>query len=148
MRRIRFHGRGSQGMKTASRIIGTAAFWEGHQAQDSPVYGAERRGAPMVAFTRITDEPILELGLIAIPDIVVVADETLLDDPQVRPPQGLTTAGTVPMSGAWEAKTSAAPNSTRSWMTCNAVPPRLLYTDREEAQMATFLQIAGKLDAA
>jgi pyruvate ferredoxin oxidoreductase gamma subunit len=41
MLRIRFHGGGGQGMKTASRIAGTAAFWEGHQAQDSPVYGAE-----------------------------------------------------------------------------------------------------------
>lgn len=51
MLRIRFHGRGGQGMKTASRIVGTAAFSEGRDAQDAPVYGAERRGAPMVAFT-------------------------------------------------------------------------------------------------
>jgi pyruvate ferredoxin oxidoreductase gamma subunit len=93
MLRIRFHGRGGQGMKTASRIIGTAAFWEGRYAQDSPVYGAERRGAPMVAFTRIAEEPILERGLIASPNIVVVADETLLDDAQARPLQGLTAAG-------------------------------------------------------
>src|SRR6266545_4837640 len=80
MLRIRFHGRGGQGMKTASRIVGTAAFWEGRYAQDSPIYGAERRGAPMVALTRIADEPILERGLIATPDLVVVADETLLED--------------------------------------------------------------------
>ena len=44
--------------------------------RDSPVYGAERRRAPMVAWTRIADESILERGLIASPDIVVVADET------------------------------------------------------------------------
>jgi pyruvate ferredoxin oxidoreductase gamma subunit len=95
MLRIRFHGRGGQGMKTASRIVGTAAFWQGHYAQDSPLYGAERRGAPMVALTRIADEPILERGLIAAPDLVVVADETLLEDAQACPLQGLTAAGRV-----------------------------------------------------
>jgi pyruvate ferredoxin oxidoreductase gamma subunit len=98
MLRIRFHGRGGQGMKTASRIVGSASFWEGRYAQDSPVYGAERRGAPMVAFTRIADEPILERGLIVSPDIVVVADETLLEDAQARPLQGLTMAGRVLMN--------------------------------------------------
>jgi pyruvate ferredoxin oxidoreductase gamma subunit len=82
-------------MKTASRIVGTAAFSEGLYAQDSPIYGAERRGAPMMAFTRIADEPILERGLIGSPDIIVVADETLLDDPQARPLQGLTASGSV-----------------------------------------------------
>ncbi len=45
MLRIRFHGRGGQGMKTASRIAGTAALWEGHRAQDSPGHGVEQRGA-------------------------------------------------------------------------------------------------------
>jgi pyruvate ferredoxin oxidoreductase gamma subunit len=95
MLRIRFHGRGGQGMKTASRIVGTAAFHEGHYAQDAPIYGAERRGAPMAAFTKIDDQPILERGLIASPDIVVVADETLLADPQVQPLQRLTAHGTI-----------------------------------------------------
>jgi pyruvate ferredoxin oxidoreductase gamma subunit len=42
---VRFHGRGGQGMKTASRIVGTASFIEGHFVQDFSVYGAERRGA-------------------------------------------------------------------------------------------------------
>jgi len=78
MIRIRFHGRGGQGTKTASRIVGTAAFLDGYQAQDSPVYGAERRGAAVVAFTRIDSEPILERGVIEQPDLIVLADETLL----------------------------------------------------------------------
>jgi len=82
-------------MKTASRIIGTAAFWEGRYVQDSPVYGAARRGAPMVALTRIADEPILERGRLATADIVVVADETLLDDPQACPLPGLAATGRV-----------------------------------------------------
>jgi pyruvate ferredoxin oxidoreductase gamma subunit len=97
MQRLRFQGRGGQGMKTASHIIGSASSRRGRYAQDSPVYGAERRGAPMVAFTRIADAPILERGLIAAPDIVVVADETLLADAQAGPLQGLTAAGRVLM---------------------------------------------------
>src|SRR6516164_3737498 len=43
MLRIRFHGCGGQGMKTASRILGAAAFHAGYVVQDAPVYGAERR---------------------------------------------------------------------------------------------------------
>lgn len=88
MFRVRFHGRGGQGMKTASRILGSAAFQAGLMVQDSPLYGAERRGAPMMAFTRIATEPIFERGIITQPDIVVVADETLLADAAAQPLAG------------------------------------------------------------
>jgi pyruvate ferredoxin oxidoreductase gamma subunit len=88
MFRIRFHGRGGQGMKTASRIVGSAAFHAGFVVQDSPIYGAERRGAPMAAFTRIAKEPIRERGAIARPDLVVVADDGLLTDPAALPLAG------------------------------------------------------------
>jgi Pyruvate/2-oxoacid:ferredoxin oxidoreductase gamma subunit len=55
MLRIRFHGRGGQGMKTASRILGSAAFHAGLVVQDSPVYGAERRGAlPGIPTEKVT----------------------------------------------------------------------------------------------
>ena len=81
---IRFHGRGGQGAKTASRIVGTAAFLEGFQAQDSPIYGAERRGAPLAAFTRIAHQPIRERGVIARPDLVIVGDASLIPDPGAR----------------------------------------------------------------
>lgn len=79
--RIRLHGRGGHGVKTASRVVGTAAFLAGLQAQDSPFYGAERRGAAVAAFVRIGAGPIRERGPIADPDLIVVADETLLQDP-------------------------------------------------------------------
>jgi len=80
MLRIRFHGRGGQGIKTAARILGTAAFSSGFQVQDSPVYGAERRGAAVAAYVRIDRAPIFERGLIDRPDLIVVGDETLLTD--------------------------------------------------------------------
>jgi len=87
---VRFHGRGGQGAKTASRILGTAAFIEGFVAQDSPIYGAERRGAPVSAFTRIANEPIRERGVITHPVLVVVADVTLIHDPAARVCEGIT----------------------------------------------------------
>lgn len=80
MLRARFHGRGGQGVKTASRILGSAAFLAGFQVQDFPVYGAERRGAPVAAYTRIDRQPICERGVILAPDLLIVADETLLAD--------------------------------------------------------------------
>ena len=95
MLRIRFHGRGGQGMKTASRILGSAAFQAGFVIQDSPVYGAERRGAPMAAFARIARAPIRERGVIARPDLVVVADDTLLADPAAQPVAGCDADSTV-----------------------------------------------------
>ncbi len=100
MIRIRFHGRGGQGMKTASRVVGTAALLDGFVAQDSPIYGAERRGAPMAAYTRISKETILERGVIAVPDVVLVADDTLLDDPLVQPLAGLPPDGTLVIATA------------------------------------------------
>lgn len=89
MQSIRFHGRGGQGAKTASRILGTAAFLEGLYAQDSPIYGAERRGAPVAAYTRIATEPIRERGVIAQPDLVVIADASLIQDPAARVVEGV-----------------------------------------------------------
>lgn len=81
MLRVRFHGRGGHGVKTAGRILGTAAFRAGLQAQDCPVYGAERRGAAVTASTRLDAEPILERGAILAPDLIVLSDATLLADP-------------------------------------------------------------------
>jgi pyruvate ferredoxin oxidoreductase gamma subunit len=78
MYRIRLHGRGGQGMKTASRILGTALFREGFEVQDAPRYGAERRGAPIFAYVRADRRPIRERGIIRRPDLVLVADETLV----------------------------------------------------------------------
>lgn len=78
MYRIRIHARGGQGAKTASRVLGSALFREGFEVQDAPRYGAERRGAPIFAYVRADRSRILERGTIERPDLVVVADETLI----------------------------------------------------------------------
>jgi len=89
MFRIRFHGRGGQGMKTASRILGTAFFRAGYQVQDAPRYGAERRGAPIFAYVRADRAAINERGIITNPDLVVVADDTLVGMPAAGVTLGL-----------------------------------------------------------
>lgn len=78
MYRIRLHGRGGQGMKTSSRILGSALFLEGYEVQDAPRYGAERRGAPIFAYVRADKNPINERGIITHPDLVIVADDSLV----------------------------------------------------------------------
>lgn len=90
MFRIRFHGRGGQGMKTASRILGSAFFLQGYEVQDAPRYGAERRGAPIFAFVRASKETINERGVIQQPDLVLVADDTLVGVPAAGVLAGIT----------------------------------------------------------
>jgi pyruvate ferredoxin oxidoreductase gamma subunit len=77
---VRFHGRGGQGAKLASRILGRSGFLCGLQAQDFALFGAERRGAPVVSFTRLSSEPIDERGDIDRPHLVVVMDDSLLKE--------------------------------------------------------------------
>ena len=90
MYRIRLHGRGGQGMKTAGRILSTAFFLEGFEVQDAPRYGAERRGAPMFAYVRAARKPINERGIIRSPDLVMVADDTLVAIPAAGVLSGIT----------------------------------------------------------
>jgi pyruvate ferredoxin oxidoreductase gamma subunit len=59
-------------------VLGTAFFLEGFEVQDAPRYGAERRGAPIWAYVRAARRPIDERGVIVQPDLVVVADESLV----------------------------------------------------------------------
>jgi pyruvate ferredoxin oxidoreductase gamma subunit len=90
MFRVRFHGRGGQGIKTASRVLGTAFFLEGFEVQDAPRYGAERRGAPIFAYVRASKQPINERGLIQRPGLVIVADDTLVPVPAADVLGGIT----------------------------------------------------------
>ena len=77
MREIRIHGRGGQGVKTVAQLIGRAAYLAGFQIQDFAIYGAERRGAPLVSFVRYDKEHILMRGYIPEPDIIIIIDSTV-----------------------------------------------------------------------
>ncbi len=80
---IRFHGRGGQGSVVASDILAKAVFLEDKDVQSFPFFGVERRGAPVLAFTRIDDEPIRVKTSIYTPDCVVVLDPSLLKSQNV-----------------------------------------------------------------
>ena len=75
---IRWHGRGGQGAKTASLLLADVAFSQGLYVQGFPEYGPERMGAPITAYTRLSDKPIRVHSNIYEPDYVAVIDETLL----------------------------------------------------------------------
>ena len=74
LKEVRIHGRGGQGSVTAAEVLAHAAFIEGKSVQAFPYFGAERRGAPVKAFARISDEPILVHSQVYNPDYVIVLD--------------------------------------------------------------------------
>ena len=76
---IRWHGRGGQGAKTAAQFLAEAALNLGKYIQSFPEYGPERAGAPIRAYTRISDAVINLHSSVSNPEIVVVIDPTLLD---------------------------------------------------------------------
>jgi 2-oxoacid:acceptor oxidoreductase gamma subunit (pyruvate/2-ketoisovalerate family) len=78
MLEVRWHGRGGQGAWTASELLARAAITEGKYIQSFPEFGPERMGAPVTAFTRISDEPIKIHCAVYSPDVVAVLDPTLL----------------------------------------------------------------------
>ncbi len=76
---MRFHGRGGQGAVTSAELVARAAIASGKYATAFPSFGPERRGAPVVAFARVGDEPIRVRAKVYNPDVVIVLDPSLLD---------------------------------------------------------------------
>jgi 2-oxoacid:acceptor oxidoreductase gamma subunit (pyruvate/2-ketoisovalerate family) len=81
VKEIRIHGRGGQGAVLAARMLASAFVAEGKFVASFPMYGFERRGAPVVAFTRVDDKPIMEKTQIYNPDCMVVIDPGLMKIP-------------------------------------------------------------------
>ena len=78
LQEIRWHGRGGQGVVTASQLLARSAMREGKYVQAFPEFGPERMGAPIKAYTRISDKQINIHSSVSYPDIVVVLDPTLV----------------------------------------------------------------------
>ncbi len=74
---IRWHARGGQGAVTAAKTVAELALGQGKFFQAFPEYGPERSGAPIVAFTRVGDEPIQVYCGVERPQIVIVLDASL-----------------------------------------------------------------------
>jgi len=78
MLEIRLHGRGGQGAVTSAELLAIAAINRGTYAQAFPSFGPERRGAPVVAFLRVSERPIKLRCNITSPDMVAVLDPGIL----------------------------------------------------------------------
>jgi pyruvate ferredoxin oxidoreductase gamma subunit len=91
MLEIRIHGRGGQGNVVAAYLLAAAAFEENRHGQAFPNFGAERRGAPVVAFVRIADRPIRQRNQVQKPAFLIVQDQALLHVPGVL--DGLESGG-------------------------------------------------------
>jgi len=90
---IRFHGRGGQGAVTSAELLAHAAISEGKFGQAFPSFGPERRGAPVMAYARISEKRILLREAVYEPNVVIVLDGALLNIVDVE--SGLVEGGTV-----------------------------------------------------
>ena len=91
---IRWHARGGQGGFTGARLLGLAAsVFCNHYAQAFPSFGPERRGAPVLGFTRVDNKPITDHSQVYTCDYVVVLDETLIETVDVA--KGLKDGGII-----------------------------------------------------
>jgi pyruvate ferredoxin oxidoreductase gamma subunit len=77
MKEVRLHGRGGQGVVSAAQLIADAAVLEGKYVQAFPEFGAERSGAPIAAYARLSDGPIEIHSFIRSPDVVMVVDKSM-----------------------------------------------------------------------
>ncbi len=91
MHEVRFHGRGGQGAVTSAELLAQAAIADGNSAQAFPSFGPERRGAPVIAFARVSKDVIRNRTAIAEPNVVIVLDPSLLR--LVKVDQGLKDGG-------------------------------------------------------
>ncbi|MEM4830822.1 MAG: 2-oxoacid:acceptor oxidoreductase family protein [Sulfolobales archaeon] len=75
---VRLHGRGGQGAVTAAHILVDAAMRMGLWGTAFPFFGAERRGAPVTAYARISRSKVLTKSMIKRPDVVAVLDPAIM----------------------------------------------------------------------
>lgn len=145
MLEVRIHGRGGQGNVVAAYLLASAAIAEGRYAQAFPAFGAERRGAPVVAFVRIAERPIRERCQVLEPDFLIIQDDSLLHVPGV-------TAGLRPGGGALvNSHRSSAELKLEEHCDCIALPAARLAQEHlgrpvpNTALLAAFLALTGEL---
>jgi pyruvate ferredoxin oxidoreductase gamma subunit len=77
LKEIRFHGRGGQGAVLSATLAAEVAFRMGYYPQAFPFFGAERRGAPVMAFLRYSSSFLMPRSRVYEPHFVVVFDPEL-----------------------------------------------------------------------
>ncbi len=145
MMEIRIHGRGGQGNVVAAYLLASAAFEDGRYCQAFPAFGAERRGAPVVAFVRVSETPILQRNEVRTPSFMIIQDETLLHE------KGLTD-GLKPDGGILiNSPLSSEEISERHGAKMTAIPATQMAIDNvgrpvpNVALLSAFLELTGIL---
>ncbi len=86
MTEILWHGRGGQGAFTAAKLLGAAYSLkdDNSYALSFPSFGPERRGAPIRAFTKLSDSPIGDRSEIGKADFDIFLDDTLFTESDLK----------------------------------------------------------------
>jgi len=140
---IRIHGRGGQGNVVAANLLAMSAFETGRFGQAFPNFGAERRGAPVVAFVRIADQTILRRCQIQTPAFLIIQDEALMHIPGVT--NGLLPGGKILLNSARPAAELSVPEETEL-IALSASSIAKQYLGRpvpNTALLAAFLSLTG-----
>ncbi len=124
---IRWHGRGGQGAKTAALMLAETIAEMGKYVQGFPEYGPERMGAPILAFNRISDQPIHIHSNVINPDIVIVLDTTLL---------GPRVTDGVPETGIYIINTTKTPRDVRQLL--NLTGGKIFTLDANQISLETI----------
>lgn len=146
---VRIHGRGGQGNVVAAYLLATTAINEGWHAQAFPAFGAERRGAPVVAFVRISHEPIKRRCQVAAPDFLIIQDEALMNIPSIT--DGLKPGGSILLNASVNSKKYADDSAYNNLISLPATQLAQQYLGRpvpNTALLSAFLKLTGLLPQA
>jgi pyruvate ferredoxin oxidoreductase gamma subunit len=143
---VRIHGRGGQGNVVAAYLLATSAINEGWHAQAFPAFGAERRGAPVIAFVRISHAPIKRRCQVAAPDFLIIQDEALMNIPSIT--EGLKPGGSILLNASNSSKKYADDSADRNLVTLPATQLAQQYLGRpvpNTALLSAFLKLTDLL---
>ena len=143
---VRIHGRGGQGNVVAAYLLATTAINEGLHAQAFPAFGAERRGAPVIAFVRINHEPIKRRCQVATPDFLIIQDEALMNIPSIT--DGLKPGGSILLNASRSSEEYADDSDNRNLVTLPATRLAQQYLGRpvpNTALLSAFLKLTDLL---
>jgi len=116
---VRFHGRGGQGAVLASKILAKALVSNGQNVTAIPAFGFERRGAPVAAFLRYSEEPIRAATNIYNPDYIICIDPTVANAVDIF--AGVVAGGTLVQNTKKTAEEMDIPAGIERLVLCDAV---------------------------
>ncbi len=116
---VRFHGRGGQGAVLASKILAKALVANGQNVTAIPAFGFERRGAPVAAFLRYSEEPIRAATNIYNPDYIICIDPTVANAVDIF--AGVVAGGTLVQNTKKTAEEMDIPAGIERIVLCDAV---------------------------